>query len=114
MWKLDGSELLSSSSTDEGSVVLGVLEDSVFSLSGSGLVRISRPVGGTQTVEAQLENSATRLTLVNSVMLPKREKVFVVSKEGFLHQVCVRTPPTGPDLQKLKNIYSSTALKYDL
>ncbi|KAE8294698.1 NACHT domain- and WD repeat-containing protein 1 [Larimichthys crocea] len=114
VWKLDGSELLSSSSTDEGSVVLGVLEDSVFSLSGSGLVRISRPVGGTQTVEAQLENSATRLTLVNSVMLPKREKVFVVSKEGFLHQVRVRTPPTGLDLQKLKNIYSSTALKYDL
>uniref|UniRef100_UPI0037E90AD6 NACHT domain- and WD repeat-containing protein 1 n=1 Tax=Semicossyphus pulcher TaxID=241346 RepID=UPI0037E90AD6 len=40
VWRLDGSKLLLSSSTDEGSVVLGVLEDSVVSLCDSG--RISR------------------------------------------------------------------------
>lgn len=88
MWKLDGAELLSSSS-DEESVVLGVLEDSVVSESDSGLVRISHPVSGTQTVEIRLENSQRSLTLVNSVVLPKRGKVFMVSKEGFLYQVRV-------------------------
>lgn len=88
MWKLDGAELLSSSS-DEESVVLGVLEDSVVSESDSGLVRISHPVSGTQTVEIRLENSQRSLTLVNSVALPKRGKVFMVSKEGFLYQVRV-------------------------
>lgn len=86
MWRLDGSELLSSSS-DEESVVLGVLEESVVCVCDSGLVRISHPVDGTQPVEAQLENSHTGLTLVNSVLLPKRGKVFLVSKEGFLYQV---------------------------
>lgn len=88
VWKLDGAELLSSSS-DEGSVVLGVLEDSVVSESNSGLVRISHPVRRTQTVETRLENSQRSLTLVNSVTLPKRGKVFMVSKEGFLYQVGV-------------------------
>ncbi len=89
MWKLDGTELLSSSSSDEGLVVLGVLEDSVVSESDSGLVRISHPVSGTQTVETRLENSQRSLTFVDSVTLPKRGKVFMVSKEGFLYQVRV-------------------------
>lgn len=87
MWKLDGAEIFSSSTSDEGLVVLGVLEESVVSLSDSGLVRISHPVDGTQTVEAQLENPQRRLTLVNSVSLPKRGKVLLVSEEGFLFQV---------------------------
>lgn len=88
VWKLDDSELLSSSG-DEGSVVLGVLEESVVSLSGSGLVRISHPVHGTQTAETQLENSQRRPTLLSSVTLPKHRKVLVVCKEGFLYQVCL-------------------------
>lgn len=86
MWKLDGAELLSSGG-DEGSVVLGVLGESVVSLSGSGLVRVSHPVSGTQTAETQLEQS--RLTVVNSVTLPKHRRVLVVSEEGFLYQVCL-------------------------
>ncbi|KAK2835073.1 hypothetical protein Q5P01_015557 [Channa striata] len=87
MWKLEGTELFSSTISDEGSVVLGVLDESVVSLSDSGLVTISHPVNGTQTVETQLKNPLRRLTRVNSVMLPKRGKVLVVSKEGFLYQI---------------------------
>ncbi|XP_054451988.1 NACHT domain- and WD repeat-containing protein 1, partial [Anoplopoma fimbria] len=88
VWKLDGAELLlSSSSDDDGSVVLGVLGESVLRLCDSGLVRISHPANETQTVETRLENSQRGLTPVKSVMLPKRGKVFVVSKEGFLYQI---------------------------
>uniref|UniRef100_A0A3Q1HHR0 NACHT and WD repeat domain containing 1 n=1 Tax=Anabas testudineus TaxID=64144 RepID=A0A3Q1HHR0_ANATE len=87
MWKLDGAEIFSSTTRDEGLVVLGVLQESVVSLSDSGLVTIRHPVDGTQTVETQLENPQRRLTVVNSVSLPKRGKVFMVSKEGFLFQV---------------------------
>ncbi|XP_068563273.1 NACHT domain- and WD repeat-containing protein 1 [Cebidichthys violaceus] len=89
VWKeLDGAELLlSSSSGDDGSVVLGVLGASVVRLCDSGLVRISHPVDETPTVETRLENSQRCFTPVKSVMLPKRGKVFVVSKEGFLYQI---------------------------
>ncbi|XP_068447786.1 NACHT domain- and WD repeat-containing protein 1 [Clinocottus analis] len=87
MWKLDGAELLLSRSDDDGSVVLGVLGASVFRLCDSGLVRISHPVNEPQTVDTRLENSQRSLTPVKSVMLPKRGKVFVVSKEGFLYQI---------------------------
>ncbi|XP_071342720.1 NACHT domain- and WD repeat-containing protein 1 [Trachinotus anak] len=85
-WRLDGAELFSSSS-DEGSLVLGVLEESVVSLAESGLIRIFSPVHGTQTAETQLENSQSCFTPMTSVTLPKRGKVFVVTKEGFLYQI---------------------------
>lgn len=88
MWNLDSAELLSCSG-DDGSVVLGVLGESVVSLSGSGLVRVSHPVRGTQSAETHLEQ--TRLTVVNFVTLRKHMKVLVVSKEGFLYQVCLWT-----------------------
>lgn len=88
MWQLDGGEVLSSSNAD-GSVVLGVLGESVVSLCDSGLVRISQPINGTQTVETRLDNCQRSVTLSKSVNLPKRGKVFFVSKEGFLYQVCV-------------------------
>ncbi|XP_029285414.1 NACHT domain- and WD repeat-containing protein 1 [Cottoperca gobio] len=89
VWKLDGAELLSSSSSsdDDGSVILGVLGESVVSLCSSGLIRTSHPVNGTQTVKTRLDKSKRSLTLVNSVKLPKRGKVFVVSEEGFLYQI---------------------------
>ncbi|XP_034564229.1 NACHT domain- and WD repeat-containing protein 1 [Notolabrus celidotus] len=87
VWRLDGSDLLSSSCNDEGSLVLGVLEDSVVSLCDSGWVRIFQPVNQTQPVETRLANSQRCLTPVKSVTLPKREKVFLVSKEGFLYQI---------------------------
>lgn len=92
LWRLDGAELFSSRA-DEGSVVLGVLEESVVSLSDSGRVRISGPVDATRPVEAPLENSQ-KFTLVNSVISPERGKVFVVTREGFLHQV--RQSNTSP------------------
>lgn len=85
MWTLDGAKLYRSTSTDEGSVVLGVLEGFVFYVAASGLVRICHPISG--TVERQLENPARHLTLVNSVSLPKRGKVLMVSSEGFVFQV---------------------------
>uniref|UniRef100_A0A3B5ARN5 NACHT and WD repeat domain containing 1 n=1 Tax=Stegastes partitus TaxID=144197 RepID=A0A3B5ARN5_9TELE len=87
VWRLDGSELHLCSSSDEAWLVLGVLGESVVSLSNSGQVRLSHAANGTQTVKPQLENLANSLTPVISVSLPKRGKVFVVSKEGFLHQV---------------------------
>ncbi|XP_028442434.1 NACHT domain- and WD repeat-containing protein 1 [Perca flavescens] len=100
VWKLEGAELLSSSCNDAdgdgddadgdedgGSVVLGVLGESVVTLCASGLVRISHPGGEAPTVETRQENSQRRLTVVKSVTLPRRRKVFVVSKAGFLHQI---------------------------
>ncbi|XP_078101592.1 NACHT domain- and WD repeat-containing protein 1-like [Sander vitreus] len=94
VWKLDGAELFSSSCNndddedkDGGSVVLGVLGESVVTLCASGLVRISHPNDEAQTVETRQENSQRRLTVVESVTLPQRGKVFVVSKAGFLHQI---------------------------
>ncbi|KAM3619409.1 uncharacterized protein V6R79_007732 [Siganus canaliculatus] len=88
VWRLDSDELLSSSSSsDEGSVVLGVLGDCVVSLSDCGLVRLSNPVSRTQTVETQLETSHRCWTPVTSVTLQKHGKVFLVTKEGFLYQI---------------------------
>lgn len=83
MWDLDGTEVFSGTS-DDGSVVLGVLGESVVSVSDSGLVRVSEPVNGAQPVETQLQKL---FTLVTSVTLPKRGKLLVVSKGGFLFQV---------------------------
>ncbi|XP_022614773.1 NACHT domain- and WD repeat-containing protein 1 [Seriola dumerili] len=107
VWKLDGAELFSSSS-DEGSLVLGVLEDSVVSLSDCGLVRISRPVNGTQTVETQLENAQRCFTLVNSVTLPKRGKVFVVTTEGFLYQISGSGRQTAVEFPLVPSLLSVT------
>ena len=84
VWTQEGAELFSSSGED-GSVVLGVLEESVFSLTVSGLVRIYHPLH--DAVETQLENSVTPLSLVKTVVSPKRGKVFVSTREGVLHQV---------------------------
>ncbi|XP_060934041.1 NACHT domain- and WD repeat-containing protein 1 [Limanda limanda] len=84
VWTQEGAELFSSSGED-GSVVLGVLEESVFSLTDSGLVRIFHPLH--DAVETQLENSPTRLSLVKTVVSPKRGKVFVTTRDGVLHQV---------------------------
>ncbi|XP_047198879.1 NACHT domain- and WD repeat-containing protein 1 [Hippoglossus stenolepis] len=84
VWTQEGAELFSSSGED-GSVVLGVLEESVFSLTDSGLVRIFHPLH--DAVETQLENSLTRLSLVKTVVSPKRGKVFVATREGVLHQI---------------------------
>ncbi|XP_060890060.1 NACHT domain- and WD repeat-containing protein 1 [Labrus mixtus] len=83
-WRLDGSDLLSSS--DGGSLVLGVLEDSVVSLSDSGRVRIFNPLSGAPALQTQLVTSPRRVTPVKSVTLPKRGKVFLVSEEGLLYQ----------------------------
>ncbi|KAJ4943268.1 hypothetical protein JOQ06_005772 [Pogonophryne albipinna] len=89
VWQLDGGEVFSSSNAD-GSVVLGVLGESVVSMCNSGLVRISQPINGTQTVETRLENCQRSVTLSKSVNLPKRGKVFFVSKEGFLYQISLK------------------------
>lgn len=87
MWNLDNAELLSSSRVDEDSVVLGVLEESVVCLSGSGWVRIFDPVRGTQSIEAELEPLAGRQKELISVTLEKHQKVLVVSEEGLIYQV---------------------------
>lgn len=86
MWTLDGSELMSICG-DDGSLVLGVLEESVVSLSGSGLLRMSQPVNQTPTIQTQLGNSGRRLNTVNTVMLPKHQRLLLVSEDGILYQV---------------------------
>ncbi|XP_071402923.1 NACHT domain- and WD repeat-containing protein 1 [Centroberyx affinis] len=85
-WKLEAAELFFSVS-DSQSVILGVLGESVVSVSDSGLVRISHPANGTKAVETQLENSQRGLTLVSAVTSPKRGRLLMVSKEGFLYQI---------------------------
>ncbi|XP_075340638.1 NACHT domain- and WD repeat-containing protein 1 [Odontesthes bonariensis] len=86
VWRADGAEL-HLSSRERASQVLGVLGDSVVCLLDLDRVRISDPVHGTETV-TQLERSAGGLTPANSVALPKRGKVLMVSEEGFLYQIC--------------------------
>nr|XP_046248190.1 NACHT domain- and WD repeat-containing protein 1 [Scatophagus argus] len=105
VWKLDGVEIFCSSS-DEGSVVLGVLGESVVSLSYPGLLRISHPVSGAQTVETQLESSQRRLTVIGSVTLPKRGKVFMVSKEGFLYQISSKGTHTAAEFPLVPSLLS--------
>ncbi|XP_061593628.1 NACHT domain- and WD repeat-containing protein 1 [Cololabis saira] len=97
VWGPDGAELQLSSSREEASLVLGVLGESVVSLCNSGRVRISHAVNGTGMVKALLGDSSRSLTLVNSVMSPKRKKLFVVSEEGFLYQVSEAGKPTAAD-----------------
>ncbi|AWP10487.1 putative NACHT and WD repeat domain-containing protein 1 [Scophthalmus maximus] len=106
LWRLDGAELFSSRA-DEGSVVLGVLEESVVSLSDSGRVRISGPVDATRPVEAPLENSQ-KFTLVNSVISPERGKVFVVTREGFLHQISMTGKHTTVEFPLVPSLLSVT------
>ncbi|XP_072244931.1 NACHT domain- and WD repeat-containing protein 1 [Leuresthes tenuis] len=86
VWRSDGAEL-PLSSTEQASQVLGVLGDSVVCLFDLDRVRISNP-DGTQTVATQLGGSAGSVTPLDSVALPKRGKVLVVSEEGFLYQIC--------------------------
>lgn len=87
MWKLDGAELLSSS-VDEDLVVLGVVDESVISLSCSGRVRISDPANRTPAAETPLKNCRRRPAVVKSVTLPKHRRVLLVSDDGLLYQVC--------------------------
>ncbi|XP_008285789.1 NACHT and WD repeat domain-containing protein 1 [Stegastes partitus] len=108
VWRLDGSELHLCSSSDEAWLVLGVLGESVVSLSNSGQVRLSHAANGTQTVKPQLENLANSLTPVISVSLPKRGKVFVVSKEGFLHQISKMGKHTPIEFPLLPSLLSVT------
>ncbi|XP_030584090.1 NACHT domain- and WD repeat-containing protein 1 [Archocentrus centrarchus] len=109
VWQLDGAELHLSSNSNEIWLVLGVLGESVVSLSDSGRVRISHPVYGTQlTVKTQLEISARRQSVVNAVMLPKSEKVFVVYKEGFLHQISRTGKQTAAEFPLLPAFLSVT------
>ncbi|XP_039984385.1 NACHT domain- and WD repeat-containing protein 1 [Xiphias gladius] len=107
VWRLDGVELFSGSS-DEGSVVLGVLEECVVSLADSGLVRISNSVNGTQAVETQLDNSQRCLTLVNAVTLPKCGKVFAFFKEGFLYQISRTGRQTAVEFPLVPSLLSVT------
>ncbi|XP_059197113.1 NACHT domain- and WD repeat-containing protein 1 [Centropristis striata] len=110
VWKADGAELFSSSSGDEaeGSVVLGVLGESVVSLCDSTRLRIFNPGKKTQPVETQLENSKRRLTPVKCVTLPKRGKVFVASKEGFLHQISRSGRQTAVEFPLVPSLLSVT------
>ncbi|KAM8873751.1 LOW QUALITY PROTEIN: NACHT domain- and WD repeat-containing protein 1 [Spinachia spinachia] len=115
MWKLAGVELLLLRSSvegdddDDGSMVLGVLGTAVVRLCDSGLVRISHPVNESQTVETQVDSSPKRrLTPVKSVTLPKHGKVFVVSKEGFLHQISTTEKQTAVPFPLVPSLLSVT------
>ncbi|KAM9761938.1 NACHT domain- and WD repeat-containing protein 1 [Menidia menidia] len=86
VWRSDGEEL-HPRGTDRVLLVLGVLGESVVSLSEPGQVRISDPVNGSESVEAWLEDSVGGVTPTNWVTLPKGGTVVVVSAEGFLYQI---------------------------
>ncbi|XP_015232013.1 PREDICTED: NACHT domain- and WD repeat-containing protein 1 [Cyprinodon variegatus] len=82
VWRPDGSEIQLCNSED-ASLILGVLGDSVVFLSDSNRVKTFDLVTGTQTV-VKLTRS---LTPVKAAVAPKQGKVFVVSEDGFLHQI---------------------------
>ncbi|XP_075997595.1 NACHT domain- and WD repeat-containing protein 1 [Genypterus blacodes] len=106
VWRLDGLQLLFSRA-DAGCVIVCVLEDSVVSLSDSGLLRIFQPAGGQQAVETQLKNPQG-LTPVTFVTLPKRGKVFVVCEEGFLYQISRAGKQTVSEFPLLPSLLSAS------
>lgn len=87
-WHLDTAEPLFNVN-DTGAVILGVLEEAVVSLADGGLVTISNPANGAKRVENHLENSQRSVTLLCAVTSPKRNRLLIVSKEGYLYQVCL-------------------------
>lgn len=88
VWHLDTAELLFQVS-DTVSTILGVLDGAVASLS-EGLVTLSPPSNGAKTVQTHLESPSHSVTLTSALTLPKRGRLLIASKEGFLYQVLLK------------------------
>ncbi|XP_053702720.1 NACHT domain- and WD repeat-containing protein 1 [Synchiropus splendidus] len=88
----------------EGSEVLGVLNDSVFVLSNYGRVTITNL--NNKTLDVHLENCHGSVTPAASVTLPRRGKVFVVSKEGVLYQISSRGRHTTSEFPLIPSLLS--------
>ncbi|XP_054899849.1 LOW QUALITY PROTEIN: NACHT domain- and WD repeat-containing protein 1 [Poeciliopsis prolifica] len=100
VWTSDGTEIHS----EDGSLVLGVLGDFVVSLLDLDRVRIFDPVTGSQTT-VRLTRS---LSPVISVTSPKRGSLFVVSEDGFLHQICRTGQQTVAEFPELPSLFSAS------
>ncbi|XP_070410493.1 NACHT domain- and WD repeat-containing protein 1 [Nothobranchius furzeri] len=88
VWRSDGAEI-HLDSREETWMVLGVLGDSVVFQCNDVQIRIWDPEYRSETLVADVERPAMRLTPVNSVALAKHGRVLVVSEEGFLHQISI-------------------------
>ncbi|XP_014870471.1 NACHT domain- and WD repeat-containing protein 1 isoform X1 [Poecilia latipinna] len=100
VWKSDGTEI----HREDISLVLGVLGDFVVSLHDSDRVRIFDPVTGTQTMVRLTRN----LTPVVSVTSPKRGSLFVVSDDGFLHQISRTRQQIVTEFPLLPSLFSAS------
>ncbi|KAJ7993279.1 hypothetical protein DPEC_G00270790 [Dallia pectoralis] len=69
------------------SVVLGVLNGMIISLSDGGLVTFSHMSKEAETVQTSLENWSRGLTPTATLTLQKHSQLFIASEEGFLYQV---------------------------
>ncbi|KAJ0065720.1 hypothetical protein NL108_017248, partial [Boleophthalmus pectinirostris] len=83
---LDDFSLLSSIS-DSDCQILGVLDDSVVSLCGPGLVRITQALDPTKDPVTRPQAPGRTLTVCSSVALSRKQKVLVVFSEGVLYQI---------------------------
>ncbi|XP_029987509.1 NACHT domain- and WD repeat-containing protein 1, partial [Sphaeramia orbicularis] len=108
VWSLAEAEPLLIVGADEGSVVLGVLQDSVISLHDSSRIRVFQPGNGKQFVETRLQDSERCVTVVTTASLPKRGKVFVVSKEGFLYQISQSGKHSSSKFPLVPSLFSVT------
>ncbi|CAN9500293.1 unnamed protein product [Ophioblennius macclurei] len=88
-WMMDGLELrpLSIGNTEGAELVLGILGNCVVSLRNFNRIRVSSVAGESKATETAVEPPERQLMPEACVTLPNRGKVFVVSKQGFLHQI---------------------------
>ena len=85
-WHLDSGEP-AFTLIDPKSVILGVLNGTVVSLSDEGLVTFICPSTGTKMVETNLGYSAPSINLNCTLTMPQCDRLLIVSKDGFLYQV---------------------------
>lgn len=96
VWHLNTTELLFQVKDTGVSIILGLLNGMVVSLSDGGLVTFSHPSAEDKTAQIHLENSSHSLTLTATLTLQKHGRLLIASKEGFLYQVqIVETCPGG-------------------
>ncbi|XP_062308645.1 NACHT domain- and WD repeat-containing protein 1 [Osmerus eperlanus] len=85
-WHLDSGEP-AFNVINPKSVILGVLNGTVVSLSDEGLVTFICPSTGTKMVETNLGYSAPSINLNCTLTMPQCDRLLIVSKDGFLYQV---------------------------
>uniref|UniRef100_A0A3P8ZG22 NACHT and WD repeat domain containing 1 n=1 Tax=Esox lucius TaxID=8010 RepID=A0A3P8ZG22_ESOLU len=86
VWHLNIAELLFQVEDVNVSVVLGVLNGMIISLSDGGLVTFSHASSEAETMQTRLENWSCSLTHTATLLLQKHGQLLIASSGGFLYQ----------------------------